>query len=42
VQAAVVRVWQPQVQEEPVQVTQVQVLDWVDMVISSCLGEPPC
>jgi hypothetical protein len=34
--------WQPQVQDEPEQVTQVQVLVWLDMMNSSCSGELPC
>ncbi len=34
-------VWQPQVQDEPGQVTQVQVLV-ADMMDSSCAGELPC
>jgi hypothetical protein len=33
--------WQPQVQDVPGQVAQVQVLGWVDMLDSSCSGEPP-
>lgn len=33
--------WQPQVQDAPGQVSQVQVVGWVDMVDSSRLGEPP-
>lgn len=34
--------WQPQVQDEPGQVAQVQVFGWVDMMDSSYTGEPPC
>jgi hypothetical protein len=34
--------WQPQVQGEQVQLTQVQVIGWVDMIDSSCSGELPC
>jgi hypothetical protein len=34
--------WQPQVQDEPGQVAQVQVFDSVDMIDSSCSGELPC
>lgn len=33
---------QPQVQDEPGQVAQVQVFGWVDMMDSSYTGEPPC
>ncbi|MEO8138893.1 MAG: hypothetical protein ABI742_04550 [Gemmatimonadota bacterium] len=33
--------WQPQVQEAPEQLLQVQVVGSVDILDSSCSGEPP-